>query len=250
MALSHHTRGLLYHLATSRHPLNVLDYLPMSTRVDVILIGQLSANALWSENNAVRAPLATTSLIRANDSTILVDPTLDPEPMARFLYDRSGLRPDQIDTVFLTSFHPTHRRGLAAFEKATWIMSDTERSAVTTHLERLGENGDPTTAPIIDNELGLLARIEPADDALTDSVHLFPCPGPTPGCAGLLIADLQTTIITGDAVLTRDHFEQGQVWDQSADEERAKSALAEINEIADLIVPGHDNIFASSFRVI
>ncbi len=96
----------------------------MSTRVDVILIGQLSANALWSENNPVRAPLATTSLIRANESTILVDPTLDGEAMTRFLFDRSGLRPDQIDTVFLTSFHPTHRRGLSAFEKATWVMRD------------------------------------------------------------------------------------------------------------------------------
>ncbi len=239
---------LLYHVTTSRHPQNVLDYSPMSTRIDVILIGQLGQNSAWSEKNAVRPPVATTSLIRGEQSTILVDPTLDGEPMARCLFDRTGLRPDQIDAVFLTSFHPTHRRGLAVFERASWLMSDAERTAVVTHLERLREGADAATAPIIDQELAVLERIGAADDVLDQNVHLFPSPGATPGCSGLLIADLQTTIITGDAVLTRDHFEQGLVWEQAADVELAKSSLAEVNEIADMIIPGHDNLFASSVR--
>ncbi len=239
---------LLYHLAISRHLKNVLDWLPMSTRIDVILIGQLSQNAAWSEKNAVRPPVATTSLVRGEQSTILVDPTLDGEPMARCLFDRTGLRPDQIDIVFLTSFHPTHRRGLGIFERASWLMSEVERTAVVTHLERLREAADAATAPIIDQELAILERIGSADDSLDRNVDLFPSPGATPGCTGLLIADLQTTVIAGDAVLTRDHFEQGMVWEQAADTDLAKSSLAEVNEIADLIVPGHDNIFASSVR--
>lgn len=220
----------------------------MSTRIDVILIGQLSQNSVWSEKNAVRPPVATTTLIRGEQNTILVDPTLDGEPMVRCLHDRSGMRPDQIDIVFLTSFHPTHRRGLGVFESASWLVSDTERTAVMTHLERLREGADPTAAPIIEQELAILERIGSADDTLDENVHLFPSPGATPGCTGLLIADLQTTIIAGDAVLTRDHFEQGLVWEQAADPELAKSSLAEVNEIADMIVPGHDNIFASSVR--
>jgi glyoxylase-like metal-dependent hydrolase (beta-lactamase superfamily II) len=220
----------------------------MSTRIDVILIGQLSRNSLWSEKNVVRPPIATTSLIRGEQYTILVDPTLDGEPMARCLLDRTGLRPDQIDIVFLTSFHPTHRRGLGVFESASWLIGDAERTAVITHLERLREGADASAAPIIDRELAVLERIESADDTLDQNVHLFPSPGATPGCTGLLIADLQTTIVAGDAVLTRDHFEKGQVWQQSADPELAKTSLAEVNEIADLIIPGHDNIFASSVR--
>ena len=92
-----------------------------------------------------------------------------------------------------------------------------ERMAITTHLERLREGADASAAPIIEQELAVLERIESAEDELDENVHLFPSSGATPGCTGLLIADLQTTIIAGDAVLTRDHFEQGRVWEQAAD---------------------------------
>ena len=119
-------------------------------------------------------------------------------------------------------------------------------TAVRAGITVLGQIVD--LSGIIEQELAVLERIGTADDTLDQNVHLFPSPGATPGCTGLLIADLQTTIIAGDAVLTRDHFEKGLVWEQAADTELAKSSLAEVNEIADMIVPGHDNIFASSVR--
>ncbi|NOX60234.1 MAG: MBL fold metallo-hydrolase [Planctomycetes bacterium] len=222
----------------------------MSARVDIIIVGHLSQNDLWSEKQPQRASLATTTLIRSADSTILVDPSVDGEVMARCLFDRSGLRPEQIDAVFLTSFHPTHRRGLSIFDRATWLLSQPEQSAVTQHLTNLREGADAATTPLIERELELLARVESPDDKLADQVHLFPSVGATPGCTALLIAGLQTTVVTGDAVLTRDHFEQGKVWDQASDTEKARSAVAEINEIADLIIPGHDNLFPLSLKMM
>lgn len=52
-------------------------------------------------------------------------------------------------------------------------------------------------------------------------------------------------MITGDAVPTQGHFEAGQVFQESFDINQAKESLTEVYEIADIIVPGHDNVFVN-----
>ena len=54
---------------------------------------------------------------------------------------------------------------------------------------------------------------------------------------------MQSTIIAGDAVATAEHFAAGQVFPDCWDINQAKESLMEMYEIADLIIPGHDNIF-------
>jgi glyoxylase-like metal-dependent hydrolase (beta-lactamase superfamily II) len=104
--------------------------------------------------------------------------------------------------------------------------------------------GDAGVRDLIDEELGLLARCRPAEDKITARVHLFPAPGVSPGSAGLLIVSGSTTaVIAGDAVLSKEHFEAGRVFEQAADAQLAQESLAEIAEIADDVVPGHDNAF-------
>ena len=78
-------------------------------RVDVISIGTLSRNLLWKETEPVRTPHATTTLVRAGKQTILIDPALPGQILAARLYERTGLRPEQIDIVFLTN---ARRRGV------------------------------------------------------------------------------------------------------------------------------------------
>jgi glyoxylase-like metal-dependent hydrolase (beta-lactamase superfamily II) len=73
-------------------------------------------------------------------------------------------------------------------------------------------------------------------------VHLYPTPGPTVGAAGLLVAGLKTVVIAGDAVLTRDHFDNGRVFERSADPKQARESFADILEVAEIIVPGHDTV--------
>ena len=52
-------------------------------------------------------------------------------------------------------------------------------------------------------------------------------------------------MIAGDAILAREHFEQGDLGDKPWDLVKAKESFQEVLEIADMIVPGHDNLFAA-----
>ena len=219
----------------------------VSLALDVINIGCLSRNRFWNEQQAKRAAHATCVLVRDEDSTVLVDPYLPAELLSHRLDERAGLAPDDIDCVFLTCFRPVHRRGVSLFDRADWLMGGGEIEAMRAHLEGLaesarqrGEAGDP----LVREELAVLGRIQPAPDRITRSVHLFPAAGATPGNCCLLVAlATATVVIAGDAVVSRDHYEHGQVLEQSFDLAQARASLAELAEVADQLIPGHDNLF-------
>jgi glyoxylase-like metal-dependent hydrolase (beta-lactamase superfamily II) len=221
----------------------------MSTaRVDIISIGTLSRNRLWNESQAVRTAHSTTTLIRSGKRTILVDPGLPAAALAARLYERTGLKPSDVDTVFLTNFRPAHRGGLELFDKAKIVIHELEQQAARQNLQGLIDD-----APAEDEdrkyflaERRLLDRIQPAPDKIADHVDLFPLFGYTAGTTGLLVTTPATsTLIAGDAVPTLDHFLAGQVLPDAADIKGAQESLAEAYEIADLIVPGHDNLFVN-----
>jgi len=66
----------------------------------------------------------------------------------------------------------------------------------------------------------------------------------TPGSAGLLLTETSRTVaIMGDAVISRDYFEAGRVYEQVYDLEAAQESFRDVMEVADLVVPGHDNVF-------
>jgi hypothetical protein len=52
-------------------------------------------------------------------------------------------------------------------------------------------------------------------------------------------------LVAGDAVPTLDHFLAGQLLPDTYDIKAAGEAMREVYEIADWIVPGHDNLFAN-----
>jgi glyoxylase-like metal-dependent hydrolase (beta-lactamase superfamily II) len=219
-----------------------------SVRLDVISIGTLSRNRLWGETQNVRTPHATTTLIRAGRRAILVDPGLPPPAMNARLFERTGLRAEQIDAVFLTNFRPSHRAGLSVFAEAKILMHEIEQEAMAARLRALIEEApdDDVDRATLVNELKLLESIQPADDKVADRVDLFPLFGYTPGTCGLLVAaPTSTTLIAGDAVPTLDHFLAGQIMPDAYDIEAAGESMREVYEIADLIVPGHDNVFAN-----
>lgn len=219
-----------------------------TVRVDIISIGTLSRNRLWNESEAVRTAHATTTLVRSGKRTILVDPGLPSPALAARLFERTGLKPSAIDTVFLTNFRAAHRAGLDLFDKAKVYIHELEKQAARQQLQGLIED-----APEEDEdhqhfvrELKMLEKIAIAPDKLADNVDLFPLFGYTPGQTGLLVTTPATsTLIAGDAVPTLDHFLAGQVLPNAADIKAAQESLAEAYEIADLIVPGHDNVFVN-----
>src|SRR5215207_10519992 len=132
-----------------------------SVRLDVISIGTLSRNRLWGETEPVRTPHATTTLIRAGKRNILVDPGLPPQALGARLFERTGLRPEQIDTVFLTNFRPAHRGALALFTEAKVFLHPNEIDAVSQHLQGMIEQApeEDIDSSLLKNELRLLESI-------------------------------------------------------------------------------------------
>ena len=222
----------------------------MSVEYRIISIGTLSVHPLWGEGGGSRTAHATTTLIRSGERNILVDPALPAQVIGARLNERSGLGVGQITDVFLTNFRPAHRGGLAAFERATVWVGEMERETVGRELVGAMEQAeDEEVRAIIRGEIELLRKTKAAPDKLAEGVDLFPLPGFTPGNCGLLLPLAgSTVVIASDAVATGEHLEVGRVLDRPFDVESATDSLREVVEIADVIVPGHDNVIVNPMR--
>ena len=200
-------------------------------RVDVLAIGSLAKNKYWNEKSPVRQEFATATLVRSGDVVLVVDPGWPAEVLRAALYYRAGLEPQAVTHVFLTHFDPAHMGGIGLFEKAKWKMYEEEI--------RYAEAEVAAGAP----ERAALARLAPAPVKFAPGVDLFPTFGHTPGHASVLVyTALETLVIAGDVVLTRDHFEHGDLGESPWDLAKAKVSLQDVAEIADIIIPGHDNL--------
>src|SRR5688572_33390770 len=95
-------------------------------------------------------------------------PGLPVQALAARLFERTGVRPEQIDTIFLTNFRPAHRAGLAAYPKATLLIHERERDAVGDHLRALLERleDDAEAQRTLRGELEILGRTRAAEDRL------------------------------------------------------------------------------------
>jgi len=217
-----------------------------SVRIDIVSIGTLSRNRLWGESGEVRTPHATTTLVRCEKRNILVNPALPGQILGARLRERTGMGPEAIDTIFLTSLRADHRGGVAAFPDAKVYAHELEIQHAQLQLDEFLERTpeEELDAEVIAREKAFLKNIEPADDKIAPHVDLFPLFGYTPGACGLLVlSPTMTTLITGDSVASQDHFLAGQVLPDAMNIQAAQEALAEAYEIADVIVPGRDNLF-------
>jgi glyoxylase-like metal-dependent hydrolase (beta-lactamase superfamily II) len=199
--------------------------------MDVLAIGSLARNTYWKEKAAVRQEYATTTLLRSADAVIVVDPGWPPDVLERALFYRAGLEPKAVTHVFLTHMDPAHFMGIGIFEKARWLAYDEE----IRWADAEAAAGDPVRP--------LLARLKAAPERLAPGIDLFPTFGHTPGhCSLLVFSPMQNLVVAGDAALTRDHFEHGDLGDGPWDLEKAKESFTDVVEIADAVVPGHDNV--------
>lgn len=218
----------------------------------VISIGALDAHPLWDERSPVRTGHATTTLIRAGDAVILVDPALPGPILAQRLAERANVTADEVTHVFLTSFRPDVRRGLSLFDEAAWHISGDEREAVGVPMAQAlaradaeGETDEDAAqvAETLRGDISLLQRCSPAPDTLAPGVDLFPLPGVTPGLSGLLLPGARhTMLICGDAIPTIEHLDGGIVPRWAVDGAKAKESFADAIEIADLLILGRDNL--------
>jgi glyoxylase-like metal-dependent hydrolase (beta-lactamase superfamily II) len=218
----------------------------MAVDYKIISIGTLSHNRLWGEAAPVRAAHATTTLVTDDERTILVDPSLPGKILQARFHERTGKDLSTVTDVFCTTLRPVHRRGLDGLGHAKWWCSAAELESYREHLEGLKDSADRLGGgdlETVEADLVLLERFRPAPDKLGPQVSLYPLPGASVGGAGLLLTPATTTIlIAGDAVVTSDHLRAGQVWQGCFDTQQAMDSLQDMLEVADLIVPGHDNV--------
>ncbi len=218
----------------------------MSVEFCIVSIGTLSRNRLWGEGAAVRTAHATTTYVEAGERRILVDPSLPGSILAARFNERTGKTLSDVTDVFLTTLRPVHRRGIEALPDAKWWVTELELESYRTYLEDLLESADrlsPADAKLTRADLKQLERFRPAPDSFTEQVSLYPLGGASVGSAGLLLSPPTATIaIAGDAALTANHVERGQVWKGCANTDAAMVSLQDLLEVADVIVPGHDNV--------
>ena len=204
----------------------------MTVQFTIVNIGTLSMNRFWGETERVRSATATCVLLETEGQRLLVDPSPGPEELEPMLFARTGLRPAQIDAVFVTHFHGDHRYGLELFAHATWLMAE---SGLHEWQARSPQDG------------GLIDRFLPAEGKLPGALALFPSPGHTLGHHGLLMdARWGRTIVAGDAVMTQDFFDAEEGFHNCVDFELATETIRTIKERADWVIPGHGNLIMCS----
>ncbi len=217
----------------------------------IISIGALAWNPLWNERTPMRTGHSTTTLVTSGKFKLLVDPGLPSPALAARLAERANLKFEDITHVFLTQFHPDCRRAIQSLDGAKWLISSTERETMgmhlgqkAKHLAQTGDQGDLLS--LLQTDLGILQRCEAAEDAVVEGVDLFPLPGVTPGLCGLLLSGLRHTIlICGDAIPSQEYLDQGKTLPTAIDIEQAKESFQEAVEIADLLIPGRDNLIVN-----
>jgi glyoxylase-like metal-dependent hydrolase (beta-lactamase superfamily II) len=197
-------------------------------RWDIITIGNLSRNRYWGEGDehACRPPLCTSTLLTGAQYRLLVDPPCAEEArMVAELDRRAGCRLADISAIFLTHEHADHHFGLRHFPHALWYAA-------------------PETAALINSTGNYDKPVEPVTGVLCGEIAILPTPGHTNGhhslrfdCGG------QTVIVAGDAVMTRDFWQQRQGYFNSADPRQVRETMAHLADIARIIIPGHDNYF-------
>jgi len=207
----------------------------VSIRVDILSIGALAKNLVWNETTARRSQHTTCTLIRSGKRIIIVDPGLPAPALAARIFERTGLTPASITDVFLTHVSNDSVAGLELFENARWFCSAPELEVIS---GRARNDGDASHLH------ALIEKLREMPDSLETGIDLYPLPGFSHGTAGLLIGSpVTTTLITGPAVASLDHFLAGQVLPDCVNINAAKESLQEVYEIADAIVPGYDNLF-------
>ncbi|MEI7832056.1 MAG: MBL fold metallo-hydrolase [bacterium] len=200
----------------------------MTRRWDIITIGNLSRNRYWGESEAEprRSALCTCTLVTVDGYRVLVDPSCgEYARMAAELDRRSGLVPEQVDAVFITHEHGDHHAGLQHFPAARWLAA-------------------PGIADVINAGGQYQRHIEPVIGEIATDLTVIPTPGHTLSHHSLrFTCDGFAVLIAGDAVMTRDFWNERRGYFNSADFAVAEHTISELHTWAQLVIPGHDNFF-------
>jgi len=197
-------------------------------RWDVITIGNLSRNRYWGESDVkgVRSAICTCTVVQGDGFRLIVDPSLaSAEAMARELDRRTGLKQRDVTAAFITHEHGDHWSGLTHFAEARWLAA-------------------PDVAAALNKTNKLPKPVESATSRLFAELEIIPTPGHTRSHHSLRFdCDGLSVVVAGDAVPTRDFWLERRGYYNCVDFELSAKTMDHIADLADLVVPGHDNYF-------
>ena len=200
----------------------------MEMKWDIISIGNLSRNRYWGERDeeAYRTALCTSTLIRGENSCVLVDPPYrDAKTMSSELFRRTGLGVEDVDTVFLTHEHGDHTAGIEHFRHARWMAA-------------------PAVAHNLNTSAALSKSVDPAPERIFGCIDVMHTPGHTPDHHGLgFMWNGYNVVVAGDSVMTADFWDDRRGYFNSIDFEIATATIDMLGKTAHIVIPGHDNYF-------
>ena len=106
-------------------------------------IGQVSRNRYWgeAEEKPLRPGICSSTVLWDSGHVILVDPPREGEEMIRLLDSHTGLKAEQVDTVFVTHGHTDHFEGLGMFPHARWCCGIKEQDRLRALINDVGLDG-------------------------------------------------------------------------------------------------------------
>ncbi len=174
----------------------------------------------WLDHNGNVVFPFTCFLVRSGDTKVLIDTGLGPINMMGFkggaLFSElaaEGIRPEDIDVVFITHLHVDHAGNVAhiddatarpAFPKATYRWTSGENAYWNgPAMEPSSRWPEDTKAYLRGVFSAVESRFEPAEDGMTvaPGINVISTPGHTPGHAGIVLSSgHQRAFVLGDAI--------------------------------------------------
>ncbi len=191
----------------------------MERTVTVIKPGRLERNAAGMILDA----RSTVTLVTTENGILIVDTGLADEAAAvREGLDKWDLCPDDVDIVINTHLHADHTGNNALFPAAMFLVHEAE-----------GARDDAT---------GRVRAVSGGYEPLA-GIRLISTPGHTRGSMSVVVRAERTYVIAGDALPTLDNYRKWVPPGINYDPDRALESMRRIVDIADIVIPGHDQPF-------
>ena len=184
---------------------------------------------------------STVALVQTGQHNMLVD-TGSYGDRAQLLesLETAELLPENVDALFLTHFHYDHILNFDLFPNAVIRMSIEEINYVNKGGYQISKDPFVPAAlyPLLSD------RVKPfsGEVELLTGVRTVPLPGHTPGMTGLLL-EKDGILLAGDGIKNGYEFTRGQPPPAFGDSEEALRSYRRGSEVAQIVIPGHDNPF-------
>lgn len=189
--------------------------------IDVIKPGLLVRNNL----GMILQASSTVTLVSADEHNLVIDTGVPGEGKSILKgLSSHGLSKNDIDTVINTHLHGDHIGNNALFNKAKFLA----------HAKEL---------PV---RLKNVIVIE-GDFRFSENIKIMETPGHTQGSISVVVNDSEenkTYVIAGDALPIKDNYLQWVPPGINFNPKIALASMKKIVQIADYVIPGHDDIFS------